>query len=78
MEHLFEYIGVSFGITFGHLGTLFRFIFAPSGHPWGHFGHPIWVQKLDGAPKVPQEALTPKKSHQVGDLLGPQITKSGF
>ena len=67
MEHLFECMFMALGYllgahlaTWGVLGTLLGVIFAPLGHPWGHFGHPICVQKLDGAPKVPQEALTPK------------------
>ena len=83
MEHLFEYMFMALGYLLGShlatwevLGTLFGVIFGPSGHFWGHFGCPMCVQKIDGAPKVPQEALTPKFPHPFGDLLGPQITKS--
>ena len=67
MEHLFELMFMALGYllgshlaTWGVLGTLFGVIFAPSGHFWKHFGHPLCVQKWDGAPKVPQEAPTPK------------------
>ena len=83
MEHLFEYMFMALGYLLGShlatwevLGTLFGVISGPSGHFWGHFGYPICVQKLDGAPKVPQEALTPNFPHPFGDLLGPKITKS--
>ena len=67
MEHLFKlmfmalrYLLASNLATRGVLGTLFEVIFAPSGHFWEHFGHIFCVPKWDGAPKVPQEALTPK------------------
>ena len=83
MEHLFEYMFMALGYLLGShlatwevLGTLFGFIFGPSGHFWGHFGYPICVQKNDGAPKVPQEALIPNFTHPFGDPFGPKITKS--
>ena len=67
MERLLEFIFMTLGYLWGSnlttwvdLGILFGANVAPSGPFWEHFGYTFCVQKWDGAPKVPQEAPTPK------------------